>query len=383
MTDLTPPAHLTALRQTWQADPRAASRQWFSQVRFGLFVHYALCSLIPRGKSGLLDRVGGRRDLVSLMEAPPKELADAPIAPQDRALCLKVKLGLLNGFTAERFDAEAFCDLAEAAGMRYVTFTTKHLGGLYMFDTSVSEFKAPNSPAARDLVREMTEACARRGLGYFHYVPPHVARTDGEHFERNNTILRELLTNYGPVAGIWFDGIGGYNRAPENYGRLSEKFAMIREFQPHALISFKEGAIGEEDFVTPEHFLLPHSVQWDTPARQGRWQARLERWHRTYMPERVALLDGKPREINTVMQECAGRDDAGSHGGWINDEDARHLSAEEVWFQLSVARHLDANLLMNIGPRGDGSIHPDDERVLRETGEGLRERGWPSSAPPG
>ena len=374
------PSHLSPWKTAWASDPLSASRDWFTDARFGLFVHYALCSLIPGGKPGLLELMGGRRDLVSLLEASPQEITEAPIAADERAHCRTVKDELFRTFDAERFDADVFCDLAEAAGMRYVTLTTKHLGGLYLFDTSVSDSKAPNTPAARDLVAEMTAACSRRGLGYFHYVPPHVARTDGEHGERNNTILRELLTNYGPVAGIWFDGIGQYNKSSANYTRLSEKFAMVRELQPHALISFKEGAIGEEDFVTPEHFLLPHPVQWDTPARQGQWQMRIERWRRTYASERVGLFEGKLREINTVMQECEGRDACGSQGGWINDESVRHLSADEVWFQLKVARELKANLLMNIGPRGDGSIHPDDDRVLREIGDRIGQQGWPGEA---
>ncbi len=374
------PPHLRDYEDVWRDSPRDASHQWFSEARFGLFVHYALCSLIPTGKPGLIEKMGGKKGLVSLLEASPAEVAEAPISAAERAHCLAVKEELFNGFTAENFDAEVFCDLAEAAGMRYITLTTKHLGGLHLFDTTVSEFKAPNTPAGRDLVAEMTAACARRGLGYFHYVPPHVARTDGEHWDRNSTILRELLTNYGPVAGIWFDGIGLYNRAPENYTRLSEKFAMIRELQPHALISFKEGAIGEEDFVTPEHFLLPHPVQWDTPARQGQWEMRLERWRKQYAPERVALFDNTLCEINTVMQECQGRDARGSQGGWINDESVRHLTADEVWFQLGVARQFAANLLMNIGPRGDGSIHPDDDRVLREIGARIRAEGWPGEA---
>lgn len=373
----TVPPHLKPYETTWLESPRDAARQWFAEARFGLFVHYALCSLIPSGKPGLIEKMGGNKDLVSLLEASPQEVAEAPISDEERALCLDVKNRLFNGFTAEGFDAEAFCDLAEAAGMRYITLTTKHLGGLYLFNTCVSDFKAPNTPAGRDLVAEMTAACARRGLGYFHYVPPHVARTDGEHWERNNTILRELLTNYGPVAGIWFDGIGHYNRDPENYTRLREKFAMVHGLQPHALISFKEGAIGGEDFITPEHFLLPHPVQWDTPARQGQWEMRLERWKKHYAPERVAHFEHTLREINTVMQACWGRDAEGPRGGWINDESVRHLTAREVWFQLRIARSLNANLLMNIGPRGDGSIHPDDDRVLREIGARIGVEGWP------
>ena len=77
------------------------------------------------------------------------------------------------------------------------------------------------------------------------------------------------------------------------------------------------------------------------------------------------------------MQVCKNRDGEGDPGGWVNDESARHLNADEVWFLLSVARSKDANFLMNIGPRGDGSVHPDDEEALRAVGERIRTEGFP------
>jgi alpha-L-fucosidase len=78
-----------------------------------------------------------------------------------------------------------------------------------------------------------------------------------------------------------------------------------------------------------------------------------------------------------VMQECMNRDGVGEPGGWINDENARHLSAGEVMYLLGVARQLNANLLMNVGPRGDGSIHPADKRALLEVGRQIRQNGFP------
>ena len=261
--------------------------------------------------------------------------------------------------------------------MRYVTFTTIHLGRLYMFDTKVTDFTSLNSPAGRDLVAEMAAACRKKDLGLFLYVPPEVARTDDEHMERNQTLLRELLTQYGPIAGIWFDGIGDYYKSPENYERLSETYALVRSLQPQCLISFKEGAIGEEDFITPEHFLFPASMEWDTSGRQERWEIRRERWERKSRRNWEKFFKDKPAEINTVMQECLNRDGIGEPGGWINDESARHLGADEVMYLLAKARSVGANMLLNIGPRGDGSNHPSDEETLREVGQRLRAGGFP------
>jgi alpha-L-fucosidase len=376
MTASTIPAHLEGHKELSEKSPREAALQWFREAKFGLFVHYALASLIPRGKPGLLEMMAETPHLVEVMEASPEELEKMDISEEEKKACLAAKRDLMSRFTAERFDAEAICDLAEAANMRYVTLTTKHLGGLFLFRNSLTDFSAVNTAAGRDLVSELTAACARRGLGYFHYVPPEFARTDGAFLERNHTLLRELLTNYGPIAGIWFDGIGKYYQDPDNYARLSETYALIRELQPHCLISFKEGANGEEDFITPEHFLLPEPVEWDTPKRQARWEIRLERWER-HNKARWRLFRDKPAEINGTMQECLGRDGVGEPSGWIDDESARHLTAGEVWFLLKVARSQAANFLLNIGPRGDGSIHPDDNESLREVGRRIREEGFP------
>jgi alpha-L-fucosidase len=87
-----------------------------------------------------------------------------------------------------------------------------------------------------------------------------------------------------------------------------------------------------------------------------------------------------PAEINTTMQECHNRDGVGEPGGWINDEQARHLSAGEVMDLLEKARSLKANLLLNIGPRGDGSIHPADVKALTEVGRRIRNNGFPGEA---
>ena len=86
----------------------------------------------------------------------------------------------------------------------------------------------------------------------------------------------------------------------------------------------------------------------------------------------------KPAEINTVMQKCYNRNGVGVKGGWINDQSARHLTADEVMYLLEKARSLGANMPLNIGPRGDGSIHPDDEETLREVGRRLRQNGFRS-----
>jgi alpha-L-fucosidase len=374
------PSYLAAHANLYAKDRREAAQQWFSDAGLGLFVHYALASVLKGGKPEYLKLTEDCAEQVELSQLPASHRARLGISEEDMTQVRTVHEKLMKQFRAEHFDADAICDLAVAAEMRYVNFTTKHLGRLAMYRSVTTDFTSVNSPAGRDLVAEMAEACAERGLGLFLYVPPETARTDGDFFEVNRTIVRELLTQYGPIAGIWFDGIGAYRKNPENYGRLHEIFALIRRLQPQCLISFKEGALGQEDFISPEHFLLPTPVQWDTSGRQGRWDLRLQRWKKYREEKWNSIFRHKPAEINTTMQECFNRDGIGQPGGWINDESARHLGADEVMFLIQVARSLDANLLINIGPRADGSVHPADREALLEVGRRLRQR-KPRGAP--
>ena len=366
------PSYLTAYASLYAKDPRAAAVQWFKDARLGLFVHYALASVLEGGKPEYLKLTEELDEQIELSKLPVSHRAELGISEEQVAQVRTLHAELMKRFRAEHFDADAICDLAVAAEMRYVNFTTKHLGRLALYRTKTTDLTSLNSPAARDLVAEMARACAAHNLGLFLYVPPETARTDGDFFTVNCTIIRELLTQYGPIAGIWFDGIGKYRKNPENYDRLHEIFALIRRLQPQCLISFKEGALGLEDFISPEHFLLPAPVRWDTPERQGRWDLRLRRWKMHQEKKWNDVFRHKPAEINTTMQECFNRDGKGQPGGWINDESARHLDADEVMFLIEVARSLDANLLINIGPRADGSIHPADEEALREAARRLR-----------
>jgi alpha-L-fucosidase len=370
------PPYLEAYRNLYQSDPHAAALAWFRDARFGLFVHFALASVLDRGKPEYLELTAGLENEIEINKLPRNHAGRSGTEAARLKRIEKIHQDLMRRFHAERFDAEAICDLAVAAGMRYVNITTKHLGRLALYRTTTTGFNSLNAPAGRDLVGELAEACAARRLGLFLYVPGETSRTDGPLFERNRIVLRELLTQYGPIAGIWFDGIAAFNKTPDNYARLSELYALIRELQPQCLVSFKEGAIGREDFTSPEHFHMAVPTAWNTPQRQARWDLRMERWNRLYTQRWDNHFKDKPVEINTTMQECLGRDGFGAPGGWINDESARHLSADEVMYLLAKARGASANLLMNIGPRADGSIHPDDDKALRIVGKAIRERDW-------
>ncbi|MCX6874332.1 MAG: alpha-L-fucosidase [Verrucomicrobia bacterium] len=328
------PSFLKGYEEQYRKDPRAAAVEWHRHAKWGLFVHYALASL-----RGLTAQQSAKTKAASGAEW--KKLKQGTPAEYAR---------LKERFTAEKFDADFITDLALAAEMRYVNFTTRHLGDMYMFRTTVSDFTSLNSPAQRDLVAELAAQCQRKGLGLFLYCPPEVARTaPPETFDRNRTVLRELLTQYGPLAGIWLDGIGSYYEEPQAYGRLNELYAFIRSLQPQCLISFKQGT-GTEDFVAPE----------------GRMQVKAG----PIAAKAWALNAGKRGDICTNLQTAP--------PSWIYLDGCEHLNAEQVLAVLADAFAQQANLTINTGPLPDGSIHPSDVATLRDVGTRIRQHGFPA-----
>lgn len=311
--------------------PRAEQIAWFRQARFGLFVHYGMASLLPGGK----------------LWPRPSEITDADLEKR---------------FTAAKFDADFIAELAVAAGMRYVNFTPYHGGGPYTFRSKVAHPNtADDLPARRDLVGELARACRKRELGLMLYVHGSIAQSHAEVFHRNETIFRELLTNYGPLAGLWFDTDSAYYKDPSHhlYPHLAETFALIRSLQPQCLISFCHGVTGDEDFITYEH--------------RYRQQAEFK-----FVPAEVQKrLAEKPVEICTTLQ----LNEKGGKGTkmWFNVEGAYHRTADDVWPILAEARRDRCNLLLNIGPLGDGSVHPADVAALREVGRRIRAHGFPVS----
>ncbi|MFC2080376.1 alpha-L-fucosidase [Bacteroidota bacterium] len=365
------PYWLTDYEELFEESPRLAAHAWFADANFGMFVHLNLASLCENGKADYLLWAQG--------EAPDRLLDYVGIERQVYEAAENKDQLLFEKYVLPNFDADKICELAVAAEMKYITITTQHLGRCFNFNTQYSDFNTYKGPMKRDLVDELSKACKKHNLALFLYMPPEYAVTTDDRRENNLQIIEELLTNYGPIGGIWFDGIGDFYRAPENYTRLQETYDFIRELQPHCLISFKEGTQNDEDFVSPEHFMLPFEYAFDTEGRQERYQIRVDRWygknknHETW--EESAQY--KLREVNTVMQECMGRDALHVPSGWINDESARHFTAEEVYYWLTYSRYTGSNMLMNIGPRADGSIHADDLKALTEVGEMIREKGWP------
>lgn len=345
------PSYLKGYEARYRQDPRGAATEWFKHARFGMFLHYGLYSRLGRG------------EWVQLREK-------IPVAEYAK---------LKDHFTAKDFDAGKIADLAMAAEMRYVNITSRHHDSFCLFRTKQTDFNSVESPAKRDLIGELAEACRRKGLGLFLYYsygadwrhPYFYAREAGwpaarpaydepqpeYKWRKDEDIkhyiafvhaqLRELLTQYGPVAGIWLDPIMGYYARPDLFP-IDETYKLIRSLQPQCLISFKQGANGEEDFAAPERKAGVHKQGGEVAARA---------W---------AKNKDKPMEVCNTLQP--------KWWGYSKADDGKHRNADEVMAMLAEARARGANLLLNIGPLPDGGIPPEDDKTLREVGKRLREQ---------
>jgi alpha-L-fucosidase len=341
----TPPPYLAGYGKVYRTNPRRAAIEWFVDAKFGLFMHYGLYSILGRGEWVQF------REIITVAEYA------------------KFK----DRFTAENFDADYITDLALKAEMKYINITTRHHDSFCLFNSKYTDFNSVNSPAGRDLIEELAEQCYRKKLGLFFYYShgrdwrhPHAPNNDRfprgsarpkystpePHYKygREHNLqkyldfmrgqITELLTNYGPVAGIWLDGVAVPKNNDIAVFKCQELYDYIHSLQPQVLVSYKQGLLGTEDFFTPE--------------RKNRG---------------VQNRAGKPLEINTTLQPKI--------WGYQKNDDSNHLSPEQVMELLQQAADARANLLINTGPLSDGSIHPEDSKTLLEVGKILREQGFP------
>ncbi|MCM4155791.1 alpha-L-fucosidase [Gramella sp. AN32] len=345
------PAYLQGYGDLYAENPHAASLKWFRDAKFGLFIHYGLYSLLGRG------------EWVQIKEQ----------------IRVKEYEKLKDKFTAENFDADFITDLALEAEMKYVNITTRHHDSFCLWNTKTTNFNSVNSPAKRDLVEELANACAKKGLGLCLYFShgrdwrhPHAPNNDrwgsfarpkydpeetyykyGEEHDLNiyldymHAQLKELLTNYGPIASIWLDGHGVPMNGPTEEFKIQETYDLIRKLQPASLISAKWGYNGKEDYFAPEYHWLKNE------------------------PEQTKKMvnSGKPIEICTHI------------AGWGYDKskDGKHRGKDSIIENLEYAGDYNANLLLNIAPKPDGTIDKQDIATLKAVGEHIRKNGFPKS----
>jgi len=298
-------------------DAKAQDIARWRQLKFGLFIHWGPVSL--KGTEIGWSRGGERRG----------RRGSGPIPAE-------VYDNLYKQFNPTKFDAGQWVQVAKDAGMRYMVFTTKHHDGFCNFDTKLTDYKitSPQSPYQKDIVKQLADACHAGGIQWgIYYSPPDWHHPDyrtenhPKYIEYLHGQLRELLSGYGEVSMIFFDGLGG---KPADWD-AHKLVKMCRQLQPGVIINNRLGLPCDND--TPEQRIgkMQTNRPWETCmtiCRQWAW---------------------KPNDQMKSLKQC-------------------------IQTLVRVVGG-DGNLLLNVGPMPDGRIEPRQVERLREMGQWLKKYG--------
>ncbi|MBU4270352.1 MAG: alpha-L-fucosidase [Planctomycetes bacterium] len=320
--------------------PPEAVAKW-RQLKFGLFIHWGPVSL----KGTEIGWSRGRDDLSRGEKVPIEEYDN-----------------LYKQFNPVKFNADEWVEIAKDAGMKYLVLNTKHHDGFCLFDTKQTDYNIMHSPFSRDVVKELAEACRKQGILFGAYYSicdwhhPHYphgspgGRTLHPNADMDRYVqfmkdqLKELLTNYGPVGILWFDG--EWEKA-WTHQRGKDLYAYLHGLQPDLIINDRVGknrqAMGMSgvskgddivgDFDTPEQEI--GKMQTDRPWETCMTICQQWAW--------------KPNDKLKSLKECL------------------HILVNTVGG--------DGNLLLNVGPMPDGRIEPRQAERLREMGQWLAKYG--------
>ncbi|VGO18600.1 alpha-L-fucosidase [Pontiella sulfatireligans] len=242
-------------------------------------------------------------------------------------------------FAAPDFDADEWVKLVRDSGAKYLVWLTKHHDGFCMFDTKLTDYNIMNTPFGRDATKEIVDACHKYGIKvalYYSqpdwYNPIYATGDKGKYCEEYLfPQIRELLTNYGKIDVMWFDGLGLH---PDTW-KAPALLKMIRSLQPGIIVNHR---FGPRDW---------HVGDFDGPERSiGRFQSN------------------RPWETCSVIG-----------GGWAWMGDAPAMPLPQAISLLVRCAGGDGNLALGFGPNGDGLVLPDHKKRLLEMGEWLKQYG--------
>lgn len=320
---------LLSLRGSGAAEPKTLERpwlqaqpemmKWWTEARVGMFVCWGPVALTgqeigwSRGKAWPHQKEGGG--------------GPTPVEVYDN---------LYKKWRPEHFDARQWVKLAQDAGMKYMIFLVRHHDGYSLYGTKLSEYKSTSPEAAwqHDVMADIAAACHEAGLKLFIYYsqpdwhhPDYRTPNHGRYLQYLHGQVRELLTGYGRIDGLWFDGLGG---SVKDWG-AENLFKMARRIQPWLVINNRCGLPG--DFDTPEQFI-------------GRFQ------------------------IDRPWESCI---TLGTQWSWKPDDKIKSL--KECIDTLVLCAGRDGNLALNTNPMPDGRIEPRQAERYREIGKWLARYG--------
>ncbi len=327
-----------------QEIPKADTR-WFEEARFGMFVHFGPYSVLGDG-----EWVMNRRNIKD-----------------------KDYRRLLDFFDPYAFDAAEWVRIAKNAGMKYIILTSRHHDSFSNWDTKQSDWNIMNTPYGKDLIAQLAEECRKGGIKLgFYYSTLDWMRDDyqwktgrtgqgtgregkgdwNRYVEFMKAQITELLTNYGDVAVMWFDGhwdqTADENRTDQATAvdwHYPEIYGLIRKLQPNCLIANNHHL---PVFPGEDYQVFERDVPGENKAG--------------YSGQEVARM---PLETCQTINNTWG----------FNIADDKYKSTAELLHLLVRTAGTGANLLLNVGPMPDGRIQEECVVRLREIGEWLGKYG--------
>ncbi|MBO7262580.1 MAG: alpha-L-fucosidase [Alistipes sp.] len=316
------------------------AREEFSDARFGVFIHWGIYSMFAQGE-WYLQNAGINRD----------EYAKAA-----------------DAFYPHRFNAEEWVSAIKAAGAKYICITTRHHDSFSMWDTAQSDFDIVDAtPFGRDILKELADECAKQGIKlHFYYSHADWSRDDyprgrtargvtgrddskiswESYYDFMNKQIEELLTNYGPIGAIWFDGWWDHDEDATPFDwQLDEQYALVHKLQPSCLVAnnHHQAPFEGEDIQIFERDLPGEN----THGLSGQSISRL------------------PLETCQTMN--------GMWGYKVTDQN--YKSTETLVRYLVSTAGKGANLLLNVGPQPNGELPAVAVERLKEMGEWLAKYG--------
>ena len=323
-----------------------AHRKQFQDMKFGMFIHWGASSLLGHGEWVM----------------------------NNRNITVDEYSRLLHFFNPQSFDAKKWVDAAKSAGMKYITFITRHHDGFSNWDTKFSDWKITNTPYGKDVLRQLADECHKQGiqlnlyyslLDWYREDYPHETGRTGQKSDRKGhgyyasylqfmkNQLTELLTNYGEIGGIWFDGHwdqtapeGEHDRTSRIDWKYDEIYGLIHKLQPKCLI-------GNNHHMTPfpgEDFQM---FEKDLPGQNKSGLSFQE------------ASESVPVETCETMNDSWG----------FNITDRNYKSSKQLIQYIVNAAGRNANFLLNIGPMPDGLVQPEFIDTLKKIGNWMQQYG--------
>ncbi|WP_018611258.1 alpha-L-fucosidase [Segetibacter koreensis] len=318
------------------------AREWFTNSKFGLFIHWGPFS-IP---------------------------GDGEWVMNNKNITVKNYTRLMDFFNPIDFNAAEVVSMAKNAGMKYITLITRHHDGFSMWDTKYSDFNIMNTPYKKDVVKMMADECHKQGIKLFvYYSLLDWRRTDYSYWtgrtgkgtgrtERVNwsdyiqfmkNQLTELLTNYGEIAGVWFDGHwdqtapeGAADRTAKVDWHYNEIYGLIHKLQPHALIG-------------NNHHMVPFAGE------------DFQMFEKDLPGENKSGLSYQPPSQRLPLETC----ETINNSWGFNITDTTYKSTKQLIDYLVRDNGYGANFLLNIGPMPNGAVQPEFKERLDSVGKWL------------